>query len=255
MIKYRNIDAYIATTKGVNVNDSVLEQLGQVSTATLQNQLVKRGLRNTVPYRVRPLTVEYTRMIGPATTLRMIPSREDVDVHAIFADPQNAQRVAVDTAAPGSVLVVDSRSDDRAASAGEILLTRLNRRGVAGFVTDGAIRDFPEIEKIGLPVFAQGSTPATNLVAHHPVDIDVPVSCGGVAVYPGDMVVGDRDGLVIIPAHLVEEVAADAVEQERLEAYLLSRVQAGEPVIGTYPPREEVRADYERFRAGEAGTS
>lgn len=224
--------------------ESLIAQLTLVSAATVQNQLVKRGLRNTVPYGVRPLLPLGERVVGPAFTLRFIPAREDIDVHAIFTDPHNAQRVAIDNAPAGCVVVVDSRQDDRAASAGEILMTRLAVRGVAGFVTDGAIRDYPELEATGLAVFARGSTPATNLIAHHPVDVNVPIGCGGVAVYPGDIVVGDRDGVVIVPAAIAEEVARDALEQEQLERYLLERVRAGEPVIGTYPPRAEILEEY-----------
>lgn len=231
------------------MSHTAVEQLKTVSSATVQNQLVKRGLRNTVPYRVHALTSHTERIVGPAFTLRLIPSREDIDTHAVFSDPTNAQRVAVERAPAGSVLVVDSRRDDRAASAGEILMTRLARRGVLAIVTDGAIRDYPEIDATGIAVFAQNHTPATNLVAHHAIDMDIPIGCGGVAVYPGDYVVADRDGVVIVPGHLVDEVAHDAVEQERLERYLLGRVKNGEPVIGVYPPRPDVLEDYHQYLA------
>lgn len=227
---------------------AVIDQLRRVSTATVQNQLFARGLRNTVIRGVHALSPEHNRFVAEAFTLRYIPAREDIDVIAAFRDPNHPQRVAVDTVPAGQALVVDSRQDGAAASAGEILMTRLHVRGCAAFVTDGAVRDSGPISTIGLPVFVATTTPTTNLALHHAIDVQVPIGCGGVAVYPGDVLVGDSDGVVVIPRHLAAEVAHDAVEQEELEAFLRARVAAGAPVRGTYPPTSELRAEYERSR-------
>lgn len=230
------------------LSENTLKLLGQVSTATIQNQLFLRGLRRTVIEGVLPLVAARPRFAGEAFTLRYIPAREDLDVVAAFRDPKHPQRVAVESVPPGQVLVCDSRQDPRAASAGEILVTRLGVRGAVAFVTDGAVRDSYEMGATGIPVFAAGVTPTTNLVLHHAVDIQVPIGCGGVAVYPGDVLVGDSEGVVVIPRHLADEVAAAALEQERLERFLLERVRQGAPVPGTYPPDDETRAAYARFR-------
>ncbi|MDQ2625154.1 MAG: ribonuclease activity regulator RraA [Actinomycetota bacterium] len=236
-----------------SLGDDTLQLLGQVSTATIQNQLFLRGLRRTVLEGVLPLVAERPRFAGEAFTLRYIPAREDLDVVAAFRDPKHPQRVAVESVPPGHVLVCDSRQDPRAASAGEILVTRLGVRGAAAFVTDGAVRDSYEMAATGIPVFAAGVTPTTNLVLHHAVDIQVPIGCGGVAVYPGDVLVGDEEGVVVIPRHLADEIAVNALEQEELERFLLERVRQGAPVPGTYPPDDVTRAAYARSREETAG--
>lgn len=224
------------------------ELLGMASTATLQNQLFTRGLRRTVIQGVLPLTTRRQSFVAEAFTLRYIPAREDLDTTESFRDPQHAQRAAIDTIPAGRALVVDSRGDGAAASAGEILMTRLSVRGCAAFVTDGSVRDSHHIRDMDLPVFVGSVTPTTNLVLHHAVDYDVPIACGGVAVFPGDVLVGDPEGVVVIPRHLADEVARDAVEQERLEEYLLEKVRGGAPVRGTYPPTAELRAEYDAQR-------
>ena len=218
--------------------------LKRVSTATITTQLFKRGLRNCYIQGVRPLAAYGENMVGPAFTLRNIPSREDIDVMSVFANPAHPQRWAVENAPAGKVLVVDCRGDARAASGGEILATRLMVRGAAGMVSDGGVRDAAAIGKLPIPVFCAGPSAPLNLAVHHAVDVDVPIACGGVPVYPGDMIVGDGDGVVVIPAHLAEEVARDAAEQELLETFLLTRIQGGARLPDTYPPNEETRAAY-----------
>lgn len=225
-----------------------IDRMRHVSTATLTTQLFKRGFRNVFIQGVRPLGRYEKTMAGPATTLRNIPSREDLDRLEVFANPEHPQRRAIEITPPGHVLVVDCRGDPRAASGGEILMTRLMRRGVAGMVSDGGIRDSSPIAALKLPVFCAGPAAPLNLVAHHAVEIDVPIGCGGVAVYPGDLIVGDADGVVVIPAHLAEDVARDAEEQERLERFLLQRIDVGAALPGTYPPDEKTRAEYDVWR-------
>ncbi len=225
-----------------------LDNMKRVSTATLTTAMFKRGFRNIYMQGVRPLGRYEENMVGAATTLRYIPAREDLDRVEGFADPEHPQRKAVENAAAGRVMVMDCRGDARVASGGEILMTRLWKRGVAGMVSDGGLRDSRAIGEMPMPVFCAGPAAPLNLVHHHAIDIDVPVACGGVAVYPGDLVVGDADGVVVIPAHLAEEIAAEVVEQEVMEKFLLGRIQGGATLPGTYPPNAETRAAYEAWR-------
>lgn len=235
------------------VPDATKAKLAEVSTATLTTQLFKRGLRNLFIQNVRPLNPSAAAMVGEAFTLRYIPAREDLDHAGVFADPEHPQRKAIEAVPPGQVLVMDCRGDARAASGGGILITRLMQRGVAGVVTDAGVRDSGEIAALDFPVYCAGPSAPLNLVHHHAVDINQPIACGGVPVYPGDLVVGDRDGVVVVPRHLAEEVADDALEQERLEAFVLAEIQAGKSIVGVYPPNPETLARYERWRAA-AGT-
>jgi Demethylmenaquinone methyltransferase len=227
-----------------DIDSTTLEQLRVVSTATITTQLFKRGLRNTALVGLAPLSEEHARFVGEAFTLRYIPAREDLDVLEVFKDPSHPQRAAVEQIAPGQVLVIDCRGVGRAASIGEILATRLQRRGAVALVTDGTLRDTAGIRSLGLPTFAAGSSPTTNLAVHHAVDLQVPIGCAEVPVYPGDILVGDDEGVVCIPRHMAASVAADAFEQERMEAFLRARVEAGAPLTGTYPPNELTLAEY-----------
>lgn len=219
------------------------------STATLTTQLFKRGLRNAFMQGVRRLGPAGPNMVGPATTLRYIPAREDLDHLGVFADPGHPQRKAVETARPGCVLVQDCRGDARAACGGEILMTRLQVRGAAGMVTDGGLRDSGAIAAMPMPVFCAGASAPLNLVLHHAVEIDAPIGCGGVAVYPGDIIVGDADGVVVLPAGIADEVAEQAAAQERMERFVLERIAAGAPLPGTYPPNAETEAAYAAWNA------
>ena len=234
----------------MNVAAETLQRLRHVSVATICTQLFKRGLRNVYIQGVSRLTKPSTgNLVGPAFTLRNIPAREDLDHVGVFQDPDHPQRKAVETAPPGSVLVQDCRGDRTVASTGSILTTRLKVRGVAGMVSDGCVRDSGTIGDIGLPLFCAGASAPLNLAKHHAVDMNVPIACGGVAVYPGDIVVGDVDGVVIVPRHLAEEVARDATEQELLEEFIAGRVAAGSVLRGTYPPNEETLAAFAEWRA------
>src|SRR5881227_737499 len=226
-----------------------LELLKQASTATISTQLLARGLRNTFLHGLKPLNAH--RMAGPAFTLRYIPAREDIDTLDVYRDYDHPQRKAIESVPPGHVLVMDCRGQGRAASAGGILATRLLVRGAAGLVTDGTLRDTPEIERIALPAYAKGPSPLTNLAQHHAVDLQVPIGCAEVPVYPGDVMVGDAEGVVCVPAHLAAEVAEAAVEQEQLERFIQAEIEAGRPLRGTYPPDAETRARYEQARGRE----
>ena len=229
------------------LSPATLEALRNTSTATLTTQLLARGLRNTFLHGLLPLGPLNGNMVGEAFTLRYIPAREDLDVLSVFQDYDHPQRRAVESVEPGQVLVIDSRGQQRAASLGHILATRLHRRGCAGVVTDGSVRDSAGFAELDLPTFAAGPSANTNLIQHHAVDMQLPVACGEVAVYPGDVMVGDADGVVCVPRHLAAEVAEAAVAQERLEEFVLSKVESGAPLRGTYPPDERTRAEYERW--------
>ena len=234
-------------------SDTCLAAMRRVSTATLTTALFRRGLRNVFLQGVRPLGRYAANLVGPAFTLRNIPAREDLDRLDGFANPEHPQRKAIETTPAGHVLVMDCRGERRAASGGEILMTRLAVRGVAGVVSDGGIRDSAPIAALAMPVFCAGPSAPLNLVVHHATELQVPIGCGGVAVYPGDLIVGDADGVVVVPAGLAEEVAAEAVEQERMEGWILRRVQDGARVPGTYPPDAATQAAYLVWRAAQDG--
>jgi regulator of RNase E activity RraA len=230
--------------------DAALDRLRRASTATLSAVLTKLGVRNTFMAGVRPLAPEM-RLAGKAYTLRYVPMREDLVANALggrYDNATNPQRIAVESVGPGDVLVIDARGDVSAGTLGSILATRMRERGAAGLVTDGAFRDAAGIVASGLPAFGRGVHGAISAAAHFPVDVQLPIACGGVTVYPGDAVVGDADGVVIVPRQLVEEVSSSAAEQEDQEAFILARVQAGAGIAGLYPPGPDALAAFERWR-------
>ena len=190
---------------------STREKLLTVSTATLTTAMFKRGLKNQFIQGVKPLKKGKPTMVGEAFTLRYIPAREDLNPITVFKDPKHPQRVAVETCPVGAVLVIDSRKDARAASAGSILASRLMVRGAAGLVTDGGFRDSAEIANLDMPSYHQTPSAPTNLTLHQALDINVPIGCGDVAVFPGDIIVGDDDGVIVLPAHLADEIAEEAI--------------------------------------------
>lgn len=225
------------------------EKLKTVSTATICTALFKHGLRNQFIQDVHPLNPKAGPMVGEAFTLRYIPAREDLNPITVFQNRAHPQRKAVEDCPPGAVMVIDSRKDARAASAGSILVTRLMKRGVAGVVTDGGFRDSPEIATLAIPAYHHRPSAPTNLTLHQAIDIDVPIGCGDVAVFPGDVAVGDGDGVVIIPAHLVDEIATEAVEMTAFEDFVTEEVKKGRSILGLYPATEEqTRTDFAAWR-------
>lgn len=210
--------------------------LAKVSTATLCTALFKRGLRNQFLQDVHPLRTGRANMVGEAFTLRYIPAREDLNPISVFQNPDHPQRKAVEDCPPGAVLVIDSRKDARAASAGSILASRLMQRGVAGLVTDGGFRDTPDIAALDMPAYHHRPSAPTNLTLHQAIDINVPIGCGDVAMFPGDVVVGDSEGVIVIPAHLADEIAAEATEMTAFEDFVTEKVMEGRTIIGLYPP-------------------
>jgi regulator of RNase E activity RraA len=230
----------------VPVSEQTWNLLGKPSTATLTTVLAKHGLWRTFITGARPLTPRL-RLVGQAFTLRYIPSREDLDYNMVFDNRTDPQRVAVERVGPRDVLVIDARGDERAGVLGNILATRLAARGAAGIVTDGCFRDAPAIAEVGIPAYARSAHAATNKTVHHPVDFQLPVGCGGVAVYPGDVLVGDAEGVVVIPRHLAQQVAEEAALQEHREEFILEKIRAGAGLLGTYPMDEKTQAEYEAY--------
>lgn len=231
-----------------HLSERTRARLADCSTATLSTQLFKRGLRNQVLQGVLRLTPKSAPLVGEAFTLRNIPAREDIDHVGIHQDPEHPQRKAIEITPAGSVLVIDCRGDARCASAGGILVQRLAVRGVAGLVTDGGLRDTQEISAESFPVYCKAPSAPISLTHQHAVDFNVPIACGGVAVYPGDVIVGDAEAVIVVPRHLADEVGEDAHAQEQLERFVLEEIRAGRPLPGTYPPNEATRARFEEWK-------
>ena len=225
------------------LSHSTRDKLKTVSTATLCSALFKRGLRNQFIQNVLPLNSQLPNMVGDAFTLRYIPAREDLNPMTVFQDPKHPQRVAIEECPPGAVMVIDSRKDARAASAGSILISRLMVRGVAGAVTDGGFRDSPEIAALPFSTYHQRPSAPTNLTVHQAMDINVPIGCGDAPVFPGDVIVGDREGVVVIPAHMADDIADEAVEMTAFEDFVTEEVLKGRPTIGLYPPTQQQSKD------------
>lgn len=215
------------------------DKLMGVSVATLATALFKRGLRNQVIQGVHPLGWKGRNMVGPAFTLRYMPAREDRNQLSEFRNPEHPQRVAIETCPAGHILVMDSRKQANAASAGDILITRLMMRGGAGVVTDGGFRDASTIAALEMPAYHTRPSSLTNLTNNEAIAINEPIGCGDAPVFPGDIIVGDADCVIVIPAHLADDVAEEAVEMTAYEDFVSERVRAGESIIGLYPRTKE----------------
>ena len=225
------------------------DKLMKVSTATISTALFKVGLKNQFIQDVRPVSPKPGNMVGQAYTLRYIPAREDLNSLSAFQDPTHPQRVGVEEIPPGYVMIIDSRKDPRAASAGSILVTRMMKRGVAGVVTDGGFRDAPEIGQMNIPTYHNRPSAPTNLTIHQAIELNGPIGCGDVAVFPGDVIVGDQEGVIVIPVHLVDDIAHEATEMTAFEDFVTEQVKAGAAVIGLYPATsEKAQADYAAWR-------
>ncbi|MEP2783053.1 MAG: ribonuclease activity regulator RraA [Pseudoruegeria sp.] len=224
--------------------------LEKVSVATLATVMYKRGLRNQVIQDVHPLSRKGRNMVGPAFTLRYMPAREDRNQLVEFRNPKHPQRHAVETCPEGHVMVMDSRKNAYAASAGDILINRLMVRGAAGVVTDGGFRDAMNIADLKMPSYHQRPASLTNLTTNEAIDINVPIGCGDAPVFPGDILVGDDDSVIVIPAHLADEAAEEATEMTAYENFVLSKVKAGATIIGLYPAtKDENLKEFEEWRA------
>ena len=231
------------------LSEATRNKLKSVSTATVATALFKRGFRIQMIQDVHPLSSDQPTLVGEAFTLRYMPAREDLNKIDVFRDRAHPQRKAIEDCPAGAVLVMDSRKDARAASAGAILVTRLMKRGCAGVVTDGGFRDSVEIAKLGFPAYHHRPSAPTNLTLHHAIDTNVPIACGDAPVFPGDVIVGDSDGCVVIPAHLADEIAEEAVEMTAYEDFATEKVMEGRSIRGLYPATDpQSKIDFEAWR-------
>jgi regulator of RNase E activity RraA len=229
-------------------DEGVRAKLMTISTATLTTALFKRGFRNTFISGIKIINPDAPHMVGPAYTLRYMPAREDLDHIRAFEDRGHPQRKGVEECPPGHVFVIDSRKDNSAASAGGILVTRLLKRGAAGVVTDGGFRDTPDIAKLDFPAYHAAPSAPTNLIRHHAIDVNVPIGCGDVPVFPGDILVGDGEGVVVIPLHLAREIADEAFEQTVFEDFVYDKVLEGASIFGIYPPDPQALQEFDAWR-------
>jgi regulator of RNase E activity RraA len=237
------------------VADSILTpelkaKLRAVSTATLTGQLQQRGIRSTFLSGLVPVR-EGQRMVGVAHTLRYVPMREDL--RKTLGAGQNAQRRAIESLQPGEVLVIEARGEHDAGTIGDIFAMRAQRLGAAGVITDGALRDTPAIRRLDIPVYHAASHAATLSRLHVPLDHQIPIACAGVTVLPGDVIVGDEEGAVVIPAALVQEVADDGYQQEIEEEWAFEVVGEGETTTGVFPLSDERRPEFEAWLAAREG--
>lgn len=221
--------------------------LSQVTTATVTTILLKKGLRNVWMRGTRPLASGQPRLVGPAFTLRFVPAREDLATPESWASPKST-RAAIEAMPEGCIAVVDARGTTDAGIFGDILCARMKKRGVAGLVTDGVVRDVAGVLGTGLPVWCQGQAAPPSVAGLTFVNWQEPIGCGGVAVFPDDVVVVDQDGAVVIPAALVGAVLDAAPEQERMEGWIMDEIGRGTPLPGLYPMNAETKARYEASR-------
>lgn len=243
----------MTTATPAELSSLTRDRLLAVSTATLTTVLFKHGFRNTFLQGLRPLGARQ-RLVGPAYTLRYIPSREDLDPLKVFEDRCHPQRVAIEECPAGHVLVIDSRGDATAASSGNLLITRLMKRGGAGVITDGGFRDSPEIAEMDIPAWHVRPSAPTNLIRHHAADVQLPIGCAGVAIYPGDVMMADAEGVVCIPRDIADQVAGEAYDQTIYEDWVAERINAGEGLFGLYPATDahqrEAFATWKQANAG-----
>jgi regulator of RNase E activity RraA len=234
----------------VPLSEATRALLLQTSTSTIANALLSRhGLRNVFLLGLRPVSNSGERMVGEAYTLRFIPSREDIDTMRNYQRDDNPHRRAIEECPSGAVLVIDAGGNLRASSAGDIMVARLQQRGVRGIVTDGGFRDTPSISRIGLPAFQRENAPPATPIALHPLSLNEPVGCAGVAIYPGDVIVGDDEGVVAIPSHLADDVAQAAHAQTLYEQFVETQIPRDRPIFGLFPGTEQSQADFERWVA------
>ncbi len=231
------------------LEDEVRDRLSKVGTANVANALLGRGYRNVVLKGLRPLTAGQPQLVGPAFTLRFIPAREDLDSMANYGRDDNLHRVAIEQCPSGAVLVIDAGGCLGASSMGDMMAARLKYRQVSGVVTDGGYRDSPSIVDIGLPCYQrENAIPATPIMLH-PISMGEPVGCAGVAIYPGDVIVGDGDGVVAIPRALVAEIAEQAWDAVQYEAWAADQIATGRSILGLFPASTESRAEYDSWVA------
>jgi regulator of RNase E activity RraA len=238
----------------VALEQEIIVTLSGITTATLTTVLLKKGLRNVWLRGTKPLRPGQKRLVGPAFTLRFVPAREDLATPESWSSPIST-RAAIESMPPGCIAVVDAMGITDAGIFGDILCARMKVRGVAGLVTDGVVRDVAGVLATDLPVWCMGAAAPPSVAGLTFVNWQEPIGCGGVAVFPDDVIVVDEDGAVVIPRALLSDVVEAAVEQEKLEAWIIAEVQAGASLPGLYPPNAENKARYQAFRSGKGKPS
>ena len=223
-----------------------IETLSKVSTATVTTMLLKKGLRNVWLRGTRPLRPNQPRVVGPAFTMRFVPAREDLATPESWSSPRST-RGAIEEMPEGCIAVVDAMGITDAGIFGDILCARINKRGVRALITDGVVRDLVGVLATGLPVWCQGVAAPPSVAGLTFVSWQEPIACGGVAVFPNDVIVSDEDGAVVIPQAMLDDLVATAPEQERFEAWVVSEVERGQPLPGLYPPNAETKARYQKL--------
>ena len=231
---------------GVSPGSSIAAQLRQVSTATLSMVLLKRGVRSSWLGGPKPLSPMTDRVVGPAFTIRFVPGREDLSTPESYARSPSF-RDAIEAAPAGSVVVIDGRGNTLGATLGDILVARLAMKGVVATVSDAPVRDADEIRKLDLPVLCAGVAAPPSIVGLSFAGYDEIIGCGGVAICPGDIMVCDNDGALVIPASMAADVAEAGLEQERFERFVQRRIRAGASVLGLYPPNPQALEEYRQW--------
>jgi regulator of RNase E activity RraA len=231
----------------MTLDKTVIETLSAVSTATLTTILLKKGLRNVWIRQARPLRPNQSRVVGRAFTMRFVPAREDLATPESWASPRST-RAAIEDMPAGCVAVADAMGITDAGIFGDLLCARIHKRGVSALVTDGAVRDIAGVLGTGLPVWCQGYAAPPSVAGLTFVSWQEPIGCGGVAVFPDDVIVTDADGAVVIPQALLDEIVTAAPEQERFENWVMSEIERGVPLPGLYPPNAETKARYDADR-------
>ncbi len=224
-----------------------LERLSRCGAATVANALLKRGFRNVFLLGLQPTTPSQAALVGPAFTVRFIPAREDLDSMALYARDDSLHRRAIEECPAGAVMVLAPSGDARASVMGDLMALRLKVRGVAGVITDGGFRDTPGIRATGLPCFQREPSGPATPIHLHPVEFNSPVGCAGVAIYPGDIIVGDAEGVVAIPRHLADEVAAEAYAAWEYEQFAAQHIARGRSIFGLFPATPASKAEYDAW--------
>lgn len=229
--------------------DATRNKLARSGASNLSNSLLKRGLRNTFLHGLQAVTLSQPTLVGAAFTLRFIPAREDLDSMALYQREDSLHRRAIEECPVNAVLVMSTGGDTRVGCMGDMMALRLKMRGVAGVVTDGGYRDSPGIATTGLPCFQRESSGPATPITLHPVEFNSPIGCAGVAVYPGDILVGDAEGVVCIPRHLTDDVAEEAFAAVQYEEFVAAHLRCGRSIFGLFPATADSRAEYERWVA------
>ena len=224
------------------------KKLLEITISTLTTVMFRKGFRTRYISGVLPINPDAARFVGPAFTLRYIPAREDIDTMARYASAEHVQRRAIEECPAGSVLVISTGNDCSAASAGDIMMSRLQQRGVVAAVTDGGFRDTRDISDLGFPAYQRQPAVPSSPISLHPADLNNPVGCGGVAIFPGDIVVGDSEGVVVLPADLANEIAEEAWAQTQYEDFVAEKVAEGRSIFGLFPPEEDAKQEFAEWK-------